>query len=449
MRTPFRNVDASWLRMDDPTNLMVVTGVLVLGAPVPVERIRGLVRERLLRFRRFRSRVVPPFAGVGLPSWEPDPDFDLDRHLEVVRLGPEAGEAELQAFVSGLLSVPLPADHPLWSLHVVEGYRGGLALVARIHHCIGDGLALVHVLLSLADGAPAPEKRSRSRRASWGASWGITAGKRVLEGAAGVLANPGRIGDLARLASGSAGSLLGLLALPDDPPTALKGSLGIGKRAAWSRPIPLDEVKAIGKATGSTVNDVLMAGLAGALRRSLVARGETPRDLEVRGVVPVNLRRPEAAGRLGNSFGLVFLALPVGIEDPLDRLFEVRRRMRALKDSTQAIAVYQVLWAMGVAPRPVFDLALRIFAAKGTAVVTNVVGPRQPISIAGSPLTEAMFWVPSAGRLALGVSLLSYAGQVWLGLQCDSGVIPDPGGVLAGFDAELAALAELRRMAGT
>jgi len=445
MRTPFRNVDASWLRMDDPVNLMVVTGVLVLDAPVPVARLRELVERRLLRFRRFRSRVVPPFAGVGLPSWEPDPDFDLGRHLDVVRLGPGAGEPALQAFVSRLLSEPLPPDRPLWSMHFVEHFQGGSAIVARIHHCIGDGLALVHVLLSMADGTPEPELRRR--RAS--ASFGITLGEQVLRGATALLAHPGRIGDLARLASGSAGALLGLLALDDDPPTGLKGPLGREKVAAWSRPIALDDFKAIGRATGSTVNDVLMAALAGALRRSLLARGETLRDLDVRGVVPVNLRRPEAAGRLGNRFGLVFLALPVGIEDPLDRLFEVRRRMRALKDSPQALAIYQVLWAVGVAPRPVFDLALRIFAAKGTAVVTNVVGPRHEIAIAGSRLREAMFWVPSAGRLALGVSLLSYAGKVWLGLQCDAAVIPDPAGVLAGFGAEVEELLELRRQAGS
>ena len=192
-----------------------------------------------------------------------------------------------------------------------------------------------------------------------------------------------------------------------------------------------------------------MAALAGALRRHLVSDGEPPREMDVRGVVPVNLRRPEAAGRLGNRFGLVFLSLPVGIEDPLDRLFEVRRRMRALKDSPQALAVYQVLWAVGAAPRPLFDLALRIFAAKGTAVVTNVVGPRRPISIGGAPLREVMFWVPSAGRLALGVSVLSYAGKVWMGIQCDAAVIPDPSGLLAGFDAEVEALLELRRQAGS
>ena len=143
----------------------------------------------------------------------------------------------------------------------------------------------------------------------------------------------------------------------------------------------------------------------------------------------------------------MFLALPVGIEDPLDRLFEVRRRMRALKNSPQALAVYQVLWAMGAAPRPVFDLALRIFASKGTAVVTNVVGPRDTISIAGAPLRQAMFWVPSAGRLALGVSLLSYAGKVWMGLQCDAAIVSDPDVLLDGFEAEVAALRELCREA--
>ncbi|HQR30371.1 MAG TPA: wax ester/triacylglycerol synthase family O-acyltransferase [Anaeromyxobacteraceae bacterium] len=445
MRVPFRSVDASWLRMDEAENLMVVTGVLVLGAPVPVEAVRELVEERLLRFRRFRSRVVPPLAGVGLPSWEDDPEFDLDRHVRPVRLAEGAGEPELQAFVSRRLSEPLPAGRPLWAVDVVEGFQGGTAIVARIHHCIGDGMALVHVLLSMADQAPAPEGRGRRRRRSRSlAGWGITLGQEVLRGAASILGHPGRIGDLARLASGSAGALLGLLTLPDDPPTALKGPLGTAKVAAWSRPLELADVKALGRATGSTVNDVLIAALAGAVRRTLAARGEPPRDLEVRGVVPVNLRPPEAGGRLGNRFGLVFLALPVGIEDPLDRLFEVRRRMRALKGTPQALAVYQVLWAMGAAPRPVFDLALRIFAAKGTAVVTNVIGPREPLSIAGAPLEEAMFWVPSAGRLALGVSILSYAGRVWMGLQADATVIPDVRPLLEGFEAELRELEALR-----
>jgi len=189
----------------------------------------------------------------------------------------------------------------------------------------------------------------------------------------------------ALIASGSAASLASLLALAPDPSSAFKGPLSLAKKAAWSRAFDFREFKAIGRATGSTVNDILMASLAGGLRRYLLGRGEVPRDFDVRGVVPVNLRPLEESNQLGNRFGLVFLALPLGIEDPLDRLFEVRRRMRALKSSPQALALYQVLWLMGVAPRPVFDLALELFASKGTAVVTNVMGPGAPISIAGAP----------------------------------------------------------------
>jgi hypothetical protein len=140
--------------------------------------------------------------------------------------------------------------------------------------------------------------------------------------------------------------------------------------------------------------------------------------------------------------------LPLGVEDPLDRLFEVRRRMRELKNSPQALAIYQLLWLMGVAPKPLFDLVLELFASKGTTVVTNVVGPKAPISIAGAPLRQSMFWVPSAGRLGMGVSLLSYAGKVWMGLQCDAGLVPDPDVVLQGFEAEVGALLQLRREAG-
>jgi diacylglycerol O-acyltransferase len=459
MRAPLRNVDASWLRMDDPTNLMVVTGVLVLDTPVTAPQVRAMLKKGLLRFRRFTSRVVLPPAGVGSPSWEPDPDFSLSRHFKVARLKAPADERALQAFVSRLLGQPFAPERPLWSFHFIPSYQGGSALVARIHHCIGDGLALVHVLLSMTDGSPEPSSEEEGVDLPWDdpgtegplartASWAITLPRRVAAGANDLLEHPGRLAELALLASGSAASIANLLALTPDPATAFKGPLSVTKKVAWSRAFDLDEFKAIGHVTGSTVNDILMAGLAGGLRRYLLGRGEVPRDLDVRGVVPVNLRPPEESNQLGNRFGLVFLALPLGLEDPLDRLFEVRRRMRELKNSPQALAIYQVLWMMGVAPKPVFDLVLELFASKGTAVVTNVVGPRTTIAMAGAPLRQAMFWVPSAGRLGMGVSLLSYAGKVWMGLQCDAGLVPDPDRVLEGFEAEVGALLQLRREAG-
>ena len=160
-------------------------------------------------------------------------------------------------------------------------------------------------------------------------------------------------------------------------------------------------------------------------------------------MIPVNLRPIEDAHQLGNQFGLVFLDLPLGIGDPLERLFEVRKRMNALKKSPEAYLVFQLLRAIGIAPRQIFDLVVGLFGKKATAVVTNVIGPREPISLMGARLGDAMFFVPCAGRLGLGISVLSYAGGVRVGVQTDAGLIPDPDRILDGFRAEVDALIAL------
>ena len=421
MRTPLSSVDAAWLRMDEPTNPMVVTGVLVLGRPVTLPRIRRLVQERLLRFRRFRQRVV---GRVGL-SWEDDPRFSLERQVVLERLPVDAGDAELQALIGALASRPFDDGQPPWRIHVVPRYRGGSALVVRIHHCIADGLALVHVLLSLADGAP--EVEIPSAPDPLGPSWWemlrapVASARRVLPQGAEHLA-----------------ALVRLLVLAPDPRTRFKGPLGMKKKLVWSRPFPLEDFKRVGRSTGSTVNDVLMAALAGALRRYLLEHGAVKRGLDIRGVVPVNLRAPGQAHQLGNRFGLVFLGLPLGLESPAARLAEVRRRMDALKRTPGAAATFELLWMMGVSPRPLLDAVVDLFATKATAVVTNVIGPEKPLSIVGAPLRQAMFWVPCAGHLGLGVSLLSYAGQVWVGVHSDARLVPDPERIISAFEEELA-----------
>ena len=427
MSTPLANVDASWLRMDEPTNPMVVTGVLVLEAPVSVRRFRTLVQQRLLRFERFRHRIVRRLGRAGLPSWEPDPQFSLDHQLVVETLPAPGDEVALQELLGALATRPLPERRPPWRIHFVPHYQGGSAIVVRVHHCIGDGLALVHVLLSLAD-QPAALRMTGQIQTPEPSRW-----KSLREKvSAAVQLLPEGVDHL--------GALARLLLLPPDPPTRFKGRLGMTKRLLWSRAFRLEDFKSIGRATGSTVNDVLMAALAGALRRYLLEHGEVGRRLEIRGVVPVNLRPLDRAHELGNWFGLVFLQLPLGLESPQARLVEIRRRMGLLKKSPGAAAIFQLLWLMGLLPRPLFDAILDLFATKATAVVTNVIGPQEEISLLGSRLRQAMFWVPCAGHLGLGISLLSYAGQVWVGIQSDAGLVPDPERIVAAFEDELAAL---------
>jgi WS/DGAT/MGAT family acyltransferase len=458
---PLADVDSAWLRMDDDTNLMVVTGVFVYDAPIPIEALRELVTARLLKFPRFRQRVVDDVV-VGAAHWEDDQWFSLDYHFVEATLTGDESEAALQQFVSGLMSRPLDPRRPLWQFHFIPSYQGGCALVTRIHHCIGDGLALIYVMLSMADQGPggpayAQDGETAEHEDLWnnvahlvGDAFSAVAHlpANVLREVNEYIRHPERLQEHASAVTSGAGALGKLLLMPADPPTRFKGPLVAEKRVAWSRPVPVEALKRVGHATGSTINDVLMSCLAGALRGYLLSRdGQVDEDLNVRGVVPVNLRPIEEAWQLGNRFGLVFLALPLGIEEPLDRLFEVRKRMNAIKRTPEAYLAFQILRVLGLAPKQVFDLAVDLFGTKATAVVTNVIGPKAPVTFAGVPMRQGMFWVPCAGHLGLGVSLLSYAGNVWLGVQADAGLIPDPDVLLKGFAKEVGALEALERAA--
>jgi len=187
----------------------------------------------------------------------------------------------------------------------------------------------------------------------------------------------------------------------------------------------------------NTINDVLVSAAAGALRRYLLERGEDVSDLEIRVAVPVNMRPLDEAIKLGNQFGLVFLALPLGITDAEDRLAEVKRRMDDIKASVQPAVALGVLTALGYAPGALQPLAVQFFGSKASAVLTNVPGPREQLYLAGKRLKKAMFWVPQSGRLGLGISILSYNGEVMVGVASDTGLVPDPERIVAGFKSDL------------
>jgi WS/DGAT/MGAT family acyltransferase len=240
--------------------------------------------------------------------------------------------------------------------------------------------------------------------------------------------------------------LLQALALPDDPPSLLRGALGTTKRVAWAEPLDLEEVKAVGRATGFTVNDVLLAAAAGALRSYMLERGADLDGITLRATVPVNLRPLEHAKKLGNHFGLVFLDLPVGEANPMRRLEFVGECMHQLKASRQAIVAFGLLAALGMAPPAVQTLALELLSRKATAVATNVPGPQQPLYLAGCTVREMMFWVPQTGSIGLGISILSYNGRVHFGLIADAKLIPDPDAVIKRFGPEFDKLLYLALM---
>ena len=464
---PLTTVDAAWLRMEDPTNLMMVSGIITFKKMIDFEHLRAVIEHKLLTFDRFLMRVVQSRIPFAPAYWEPDPTFDIDAHLHRVALPAPGDKAALQKMASDLMSTPLDFSKPLWQFHVIENYGEGCAIMCRLHHCIADGMALVFVLLSLTDmvpGLPAPSGNGytpteeaeddgnhmlnaviQQGANAVGTVWQTTS-KMASEGLE-ALVNPAHAMELALKGTDTVFAAGRLFLRSPDPQTLFKGKLGVAKRAAWSEALPLRDVKAIKNVTGSTVNDVLVSAMTGALRRYMLSKGADVTDLNFRAAVPVNLRTPEEMGKLGNKFGIVFLSLPVGIGDPLERLHEVHKRMLELKNSKEAPVALGILSAMGMSPHELQGTLVNMFGSKTTAVMTNVPGPPMPLYLAGQQIEELMFWVPQSGRVSLGISIISYANRVCMGVATDAGLVPDPDVIMAGFYEEFDALMDLVREA--
>jgi diacylglycerol O-acyltransferase len=450
-------VDTAWLRMDSASNLMMILGVWTLRPGIRYEALCHRMEERLLAYSRFRQRVVEE---GGQARWV-DHDVDIREHVVREKLPRHKGgaQAALQQRIGELAMTPLDRARPLWQMHLVEDYEGGSALIIRIHHCIADGIALIAVTLSLVDGGAAPPPRTRRSVPADAEAWvadhlvkplaaaAVRALERAGDGAARSLAmlldpQKGVHGtrDLAHSAYQLVRDAAALLLMPDDSPTRLKGKPGNTKRVAWCPPLPLDEVKAIGKALNCSVNDVLLSCVAGAIGQYLRTQGDDVTGVEIRAMIPVNLRPLEHAHKLGNQFGLAPLVLPVGIANPIERVYEVRRRMDALKGSTQPVLAFAVLAVAGLLVKPAQDLIMNLFRSKTTAVMTNVPGPREKLQFLGSTLEQVMFWVPQSGDIGLGVSVLSYGGNVQFGVMSDTLLCPDPQDIIDQFEPEFAKL---------
>ena len=452
-------VDTAWLRMDSESNLMMIVGVWTLKPGIKYEDLCQRVQERLLKYNRFRQRVVEDAAGA---TWVEDRKFDIANHVTREKLPKHAkGQAQqaLQKRMGELAMQPLDPKRPLWHFALVEDYEGGSALMVRIHHCIADGIALISVTMSLVDGGAAPPERRKKEAGGGAEDWiaetllkpftdlTVKALGAAGEGAArslNLLSDPQKgmadSLDMTRVMLQVLKDSAALALMPDDSKTRLKGKPGTTKKVAWCQPIPLDEVRAVGKALNCSINDVLLSCVAGAIGEYLKSHGDDVKGQEIRAMVPVNLRPVEHAYKLGNRFGLVPLVLPIGVDNPVERVYEVRRRMAALKGSYQPLLAFSLLAIAGLLIKPAQDAMLNLFSKKTTAVMTNVPGPREKLRFCGATLEQSMFWVPQSGDVGLGVSILSYGGGVQFGVITDSTLCPEPQRIIDEFVPEFAKL---------
>ena len=478
---PMSAQDALWLTMDRPNNLMVIDGVMLFDGEPEWDALLAATSERVIeRFPVFRSRAL---LGEGGWVWQVDPDFHLDRHIRRVRLPEPAGMSELEQYVSEQRARPLDRDRPLWDIALVEHVTlddgsSGSALVCRFHHAMADGVRLTQVMLSLCDttdphvaakvarstgdltpvsvatgmvGALREAIGDAARALARGASVLAQDTRHALETGAEiwgeVLRSPGRLVDafeamgLDNRFANTTASVAKLALRGTTVRTVWSGTPGLHKTVAWSPGIPLDDVKRVGRRHDASVNDVLLTAVAGGMRRYLHARGVEDVD-EIEWMVPVNLvpiaeNLPED---LGNFFALVMAVLPLDPGDPVERLQRTRARMDRIKRSEEPIITFGVQRGISAAPRPVSTALTDFFANKAVGVLTNVPGPRAPLTFAGVGVRQVIGFAPSSGDQPMTCTVFSYAGTVTVGFATDAALVPDPRELVEGTLAEIQAL---------
>jgi diacylglycerol O-acyltransferase len=458
-------VDNAWRRMGTNDNLMTITGLLMFNETVTYEEVCDRLEERLLRFDRFRQRVDGRKRTIRRPHWETVEEMNVEDHVYDLSLPEPNDKASFQRFVGTLMSRPLDERRPLWEAYVLDGAGpdDGNAVVFRINHSIGDGFAMMHVMLGLVDNPgelefpvggisapPRPDLEDDTGEGSTAADGGTqTVQPTVEESDTGGVeelreeANPSTLLDSVKLGAKGIKAGYNLLSMRGEPETSLAGDLGPTKRAAWTDRVDLEKVKAVGDAHDATVNEVLLATTAGAIRRVLDARGEDTRELTLNCTMPVNLRpveeRPES---LGNYFGITFVPIPVGTRELGERIELVNSQVDLQRAGIEAYLMYQLLNLGGIVPERLQRLIMRFFEEHATGIVTNVPGPLNTAEFAGKEIDDLIFWVPQGNDQGLGISIISYNSKVRVGIASDENLLPDPTEMTDAFENEMEMLVE-------
>jgi diacylglycerol O-acyltransferase len=433
-------LDASFLHLEDASAHMHVASVMLFEGPPPsYDELLAAIERRLSLVPRYRQRVAFVPLGQGRPKWVDDPHLNLHYHVRYTGLPSPGSEQQLRDLAGRVFAQQLDRDKPLWELWLADGLEGDrFAVLSKTHHALVDGISGVDILSVLFDTSPEPVAPTDP-----GAPWlprplpsGVQLlGEALLEratipaeltrSARAVLRGPRRVLGGARDAAVGVGAMAwaGLNPAPSSP---YNRSIGPHRRYTWVR-VRLGDVKAIKNALGGTVNDVVLATVAGALGSHLRRRGVKTDGLELKAMIPVSVRSDVERGALGNRVAAMMAPLPVWCHDPVPRLDIVREELKDLKAGGQAVGAQVLTELAGFAPPTIMGQAARLSARQRffNLVVTNVPGPQFPLYLLGRRMLESFPMVPLAKNQGLGVALLSYDGSINFGLVGDYDLLWD------------------------
>jgi diacylglycerol O-acyltransferase / wax synthase len=453
-------LDASFLHLEDGSAHMHVAGVMLFeGPPPPYDELIDAFERRLPLVPRYRQRLAFVPLGQGRPRWVDDPHLNLRYHVRSTALPSPGTEQQLQDLAGRVFSQQLDRDKPLWEVWLVEGLEGDrFAMLSKTHHALVDGISGVDIMSVLFDSSPepvaptAPGDRwlprpipSRAQLLGEALLERATIPTEIARSVRAVFRGPRRIAEAARDAAVGVGAMA-WAGLNPAPSTPYNQPIGPHRRFVWMR-ASLRDIKAIKDSLGGTVNDVVLATVAGALGRHLRRRGRNTDGLELKAMVPVSVRQDIERGALGNRVAAIMAPLPVWCQEPVARLDIVREELKGLKSGGQAVGAQVLTDLSGFAPSTIMDQASRLMARQRffNLVVTNVPGPQFPLYLLGRRMLDPFPMVPLAKNQAMGVALLSYDGAINFGIVGDYDLMWD----LEDFGDDLqASLEELAVSAG-
>jgi diacylglycerol O-acyltransferase / wax synthase len=430
--------DAAFLHLEDAVSHMHIGSVAIIEGPAPeYEALSQMVWAHLQSVPRYRQTVRFVPIALGRPVWVDDPHFNLRYHLRRTALASPGGDQELRNLVGRIMSQQLDRGKPLWEMWIVEGLDDGRwGIINKVHHCMVDGVAGTELLTVILDSERDPKLPPvddwHPERQPSGAELAVHAlARRAVSPYEQVRAVRSAARSPSRAARTAAATVRGLWsmagAVAPPPSSSLNGAIGPHRRWAWARS-ELSDVKRVRSAFGGTVNDVVLTAIGGGFR-SLLAWREESTQRDVRTLVPVSVRSNEERGAYNNRVSAIFASLPVGIEDPLERLAAVHAQMEHLKQSGEAVAGDVLVGLSGFAPAMLLALGMRAATRMPqhsvNTVTTNVPGPQQPLYAAGRRLLECFPYVPIAGHVRTAVAIFSYDGGLTFGVTGDYDEAPD------------------------
>jgi diacylglycerol O-acyltransferase / wax synthase len=449
-------LDASFLHIEDDSSHMHVASVMLFeGPPPPYEELLDTFERRLPLVPRYRQRLAFVPLAQGRPKWVDDPHLNIRYHVRSTALPAPGTEEQLQDLAGRVFSQQLDRDKPLWEVWLVEGVEGDrFALLAKTHHALVDGISGMDIVSVLFDTSAEPVAPtgpgdrwlprplpSRAQLLAEALLERTTIPTEIVRSVRAVFRGPRRILAGARDAAVGVGAMAwaGLNPAPSSP---YNKKIGPHRRFTWVR-ANLAEIKAIKDELGGTVNDVVLATVAGALGRHLRRRGQNTDGLELKAMVPVSVRSDIERGALGNRVAAMMAPLPVWCHEPVARLDIVREELKDLKSGGQAVGAQVLTDLTGFAPATIMDQASRLMSRQRffNVVVTNVPGPQFPLYLLGRRMVDPFPMVPLAKNQALGVALLSYDGHINFGLVGDFDLLWDIDDLARDVEESLAELA--------